>query len=174
MESLRVYAKGLPSNIVPSMGRSALYSFTASLIFVNGGLAPLKNMQQPLISACVAAIASLLHALLTPFFNYIFDNENIRWYQEPIKLFIGILAMDRLVAGTLPGKLHFFSKRLFQSRLLFLSSNDLIKTAADFSVPVLNWTIGWRAGSDPYQLKNWLAERGVDFTTKSNAVFLVF
>ena len=167
-QPFRSYYHQLPENTGPSIGRSALYSFTISLLVVN-----FKSFRQPLISAGAAAAAALVHALATPFFNFVFGNNEFRWYQEGFKLTIDALLVHQILHLTSGGsKIKFLSKRILKSPFIFLPSTHLVKIAADLSVPLLNWTVGWWDPARAQGVKQWLVERDVDFTTRSNAIFI--
>lgn len=171
-QPFRLYYNQLPENTGPSICKSALYSFTISLLAVNK-FADFKSFRQPLLSAGIAAAAALVNALVTPLFNFIFGNNEVGCLQEGFKLMVNALAVHQILYLTSTvGKIKFVSQHFFKSPYPVLLSSQLVKFGVCLSVPVLNWTIGWWDPARPQVIKQWFVERGVDFTTRSNAIFI--
>jgi hypothetical protein len=83
------YYNHLPANTVRSVGQSALFSFSACFLFVTlpqGNQAgQMSNLLRPIVVAGIAALASSIHALMNPLFEFIFGDPQIKAYREGIK-----------------------------------------------------------------------------------------
>ncbi|WP_068470208.1 hypothetical protein [Candidatus Protochlamydia phocaeensis] len=75
------YANQIPRNSLRTVGRSAVFSFTASVILVHLNPQAGVNLARPVVAGVTAALAATIHALLIPVFNYIFSSEST-WYKE--------------------------------------------------------------------------------------------
>ncbi len=83
-QTCQTYYNELPNNIPRTVCQSAIYSFTISMVISN--LRPsLPEIGRPLAAAGIAALASLVHALTTPFFNYLFGDQNANFFRETVK-----------------------------------------------------------------------------------------
>ena len=85
------YYNQIPDNSLPTIGKSAILSFTITILLSRGTLpnicnSSLEDFRRPLSSAGFAALAAVVHALTTPIFNKIFgDNNQNNFYRESIK-----------------------------------------------------------------------------------------
>lgn len=72
-QKFQSYYDNLPEKIFPTIGQSAGLSLAVGVL-LSASLAGngLTDLSRPLLHAGVAAIASTIHALLTPLFNQIF------------------------------------------------------------------------------------------------------
>lgn len=69
------YYKELPIQILPTIGQSAMFSFTIGVWLVYDSNKAL-DITKPLFMAGVAALASTIHALATPFFKSVLGKNN--------------------------------------------------------------------------------------------------
>lgn len=83
------YYQSLPNNILRVPALSALLSGTVSLLFAQNKEG-VVDLTRPLIKSGIAALASLVYGLVTPFFRFVFEyqpNQNPTW-GSPVKEFI--------------------------------------------------------------------------------------
>jgi hypothetical protein len=73
------YYDELPSQIISTVAQSAFFTFTIAVVF-SGNPGQTADISRPLLNAGVAALASFVHALMTPFFNKVFGPTRL----EPI------------------------------------------------------------------------------------------
>jgi hypothetical protein len=88
INSCQFYYDHLPHDIVQTVSKSALYSFTIALVISNkSARADSFNLLIPITSAGIAALASVVHAILTPLFDGIFGDRKVQFHREFIKWF---------------------------------------------------------------------------------------
>lgn len=75
------YYNQIPAGSLRAVCRSGLFSFTASLILFNSDPRAV-NLIRPALAGTTAAVASSIHALIIPLFNYICGNHQSQWYKE--------------------------------------------------------------------------------------------
>ena len=97
------YYQAMPNYSLRAVGRSAVFTFTASVIFSNIGGGPL-NFMRPATAASVAVLASTINALTTPFFNWIFENQDYKIHQEFIRFIIDVTLIHHLISFATPFK----------------------------------------------------------------------
>lgn len=101
-QSLQNYYDEIPSNTAYCVGRSALFTFTVSVIFsgpTNQSLIelPSSTFQKPLQLAAYAALASFIHAIATPLFHIIFpDRDQNHFLREGLKSIVD-LSLARII-----------------------------------------------------------------------------
>jgi hypothetical protein len=108
------YYQELPENIVPTIAKSAFYTFTVSLLFLTASEQGTINLTRPLVRSGVAALASAIHALVTPLFNMTFEKAELNAAHEIVKNFVVILLSSALVDYHLTSRVNLASFRLFQ------------------------------------------------------------
>lgn len=166
------YYASLPRNTGAAAARSALYTFTASLLAVNPWGQAI-HLTRPLCMGGVAALASLIHALTVPLFNRLFGYDEVKWYQEGIKIVINVTLIHALFKTSAMLKVDWMSRYVFHKAPLYLFSTTMSSFAGDLSTLILNWTVGWKDEAFPHHYKQWLRGRGVDFNARSSATYLV-
>lgn len=96
IEPFQNYYKELPDNTWTCVGRSAMFSFVASVVLARGNMPKIfqssfEEFRYPLFAATCAAVASLIHGLMTPLFNRLFgDDDQNQYHREFIKMVIDI------------------------------------------------------------------------------------
>ncbi|CUI16190.1 hypothetical protein PNK_0562 [Candidatus Protochlamydia naegleriophila] len=168
---IQSYYASLPSNTGAAACRSALYTFTAALLTANSW--EQAQFNQPLRMGVIAALASVIHALIVPLFNRLFGHGEVRWYQEGLKLAINLTIIQAFFKTSAMLKIDCMSRLVFHKRPLYVFSSTMLSFAGDLSTLILNWTVGWKDEAFPELYKQWLRKRGVDFNARSNATFLV-
>lgn len=106
------YYNQIPADTLPAIGRSAIYSFTFSFITVRSR-APTMDLTTCLVSAGYAALASTIHALTTPIFNYMFGNQDVYFLQEAAKCWINISLSLTLVSYITTKQINFVAMKYF-------------------------------------------------------------
>ncbi len=106
------YYNQIPNETLSAIGRSAVYSFTYSF-FLGRHVNPL-NLTTPLVSAGYAALASTIHAVTTPIFNYMFGNQDVYFIQEFAKLCISISLSLSLVSYATTKQINITALKQFQ------------------------------------------------------------
>lgn len=90
------YYQNLPKDLVSSVGRSAIFSFTVTFLVANTDaqlfIKPILNrdikhpdFSSPLEAGLAAGTASLIHYLTTPLFNAIFGDREVTFEREIVK-----------------------------------------------------------------------------------------
>lgn len=84
------YYDDIPQDTFRSVGRSAVVSFTVTLLITSrcfGKFAQGEavDLARPAIAAVIAATATLIHALTTPLFNAIFGDNEVKFEREILK-----------------------------------------------------------------------------------------
>ncbi len=108
------YYDNIPSDTFQTVCKSAIYSYTFSVLLANkpaqweAGI----NLALPLASAGVAALASLIHALTTPLFNAIFGDKEVYVHREWIKQFTNMTIKTGIVAYLTSTKVSFVAHNL--------------------------------------------------------------
>lgn len=107
------YYDNLPEAILPSIGQSAGFSFAVGIVFSAAG-GGLTDLSRPLLHGGVAAIASIIHALLTPLFNQIFGPSRT---DKPLNEFVkscSVAAIASAIMGlSLESKLQLTAFKLY-------------------------------------------------------------
>jgi hypothetical protein len=97
------YYQAMPDYSARAVGRSAIFTFVASAIFSNIGGGPL-NFVRPAKAASVAVVASAINALTSPFFNWIFANQESKFHQEFIRFICDVTLTHHLITYAMPFK----------------------------------------------------------------------
>lgn len=126
------YYKALPDNIVPTIAQSAGCTLAIALLFSS----PYKNegfdMTRPLMKAGVAALASTIHAAMTPFFDKIFGTAQLDFVSEFIKSSVVAVLSSAVVDCALTSRVNLAAFHLFY----LISSNSF--TAFFSKTPQVN------------------------------------
>ena len=105
------YYDEFPKEVVPTVCKSALFSFTATLIYTSYPSNSALNVARALFAAGLAALASLVHALITPLFKGVFGN-NFKFIQEYFKfIFVGI-SLSILVDNFTNSKVNLYAVKM--------------------------------------------------------------
>lgn len=172
-EEIRKYYENLPDDILPTIGKSFLYTFTACMIACNRKVFSYQTtwtVSRPLGAAFIAATASLIHALATPLFNRIFGDRASAVHREFIKACFVITSMYILVNHLVALKTHVFTLNIFG-----LIPISLIKSVLLLPAIFIDW-VGNLVGADhagnPYRS---LCEYfGLTIRGDSNSVYFMF
>ncbi len=165
---IKSYYMQLPVNTGPSICRSALYSFAASFIILktNSSRAT-ANLTRPLVLSGVAATASLMHALTTPIFNYIFENQDMKWTQETFR-FIFTFTMIQLALN------HPSSSKINQmitnKKSFYFFSSNLI----GIGVELIAKGMGCIDQTYADHFKTWTNTFNLGLTKSSNPTYVAF
>jgi hypothetical protein len=79
------YYDELPSQIISIVAQSAFFTFTIAVVFSGNLPGQTSDISRPLLNAGVAALASFVHALMTPFFNKVFGPTQLNPIHEIAK-----------------------------------------------------------------------------------------
>lgn len=159
------YYAQLPVNTLPSVFRSALYSFSVSFILV-GIDSKTIHLTRPLIAAGVSGTAALVHALTNPLFNYIFENHGIKWHQEAIRFIIDVTTTSLLINHVTTLKVQ---ELVFQKTAFWFMSTHVARLGIDLTLSFIG-AVDEEAAT---QTRNWLGTWGVKFDTEDNPTYLV-
>lgn len=148
LDSIRQICQGyydeLPTDNLRNAGKSAVYSFALSLFFkseiflslnprVSESIGP-YNIVQALFNAKVAALASLIYALTTPFFNKIFGDNRIQLHREITKHIINQTLTFIAVSFFTTAKVN-----MLAIPVLCMISSNLIVSYAEASFSFMEW-----------------------------------
>lgn len=129
------YYDQIPPDTLSKMAKSALFSFSISLILLNKRSpgAP-WNLSKPLLNAGVAALASFVYALTAPLFNALFGDKHLRFHREIMKNLVVVTLTSTFVNYLTTSKVNFaaFNFVAFLPSNVVISGLDLLPTAADF------------------------------------------
>lgn len=139
------YYNQIPAHSLKAIGLSAAASFFATIIFYRA-----QNIS-PLASAKIAIIASTIHALITPMFNYIFANNGHTYnsYQEFCQIILNVLVIRAL------------GRSVFNCRVGAMPS-CVMRIAADIAFRILPSTGGFIPARR--QVRSELQDLGVNFS----------
>lgn len=165
-QACQSYYSQLPVNMLPAMGRSAFFSFTASFILVAADSSKSIVLARPMITAGIACAASTIHALTNPLFNYIFENQEIQWHQEIIRLVIDFTLTGLLLKQVTAYKVNELA--LKKLALIFVSSH-MARLIIDVPLSLLHVVDKGAADTS----KAWLTQWGIEFNTTTNPTYLV-
>lgn len=92
------YYNEIPERTLQTIGISAIYSFTFHLLSmpVVKGRGYEVNLLRPILAASAAALASLIHALTTPIFRFIFGDNRVYFHRQLMRSLVAILATDAI------------------------------------------------------------------------------
>lgn len=92
------YYDHIPADTLPAMAKSALFSFSISLIFIDRRQP--WDLTQPLIKGSVAALASCIYSLTAPFFNGAFGDDRHLYHRELLKMGV-IISLTTVIYSSL-------------------------------------------------------------------------
>lgn len=138
IEPIQNYYKELPDNTFTCVGRSALFSFVASVILSRGNIprmfqSSLEDFRRPLFAATCAAVASLIHGLPTPLFNRLFgDDDQNMIHREFIKIVANVCLLKILLLAAAGNVEEMASRIIFLPANLFKSIFGTAAAVADY------------------------------------------
>jgi hypothetical protein len=90
----------MPEQTLQTIGISAVYTFTYHLLTmpVVKGRGYEVNLLKPIMAAAAASLASLIHALTTPIFTFIFGDNQVTFCRQGIKSISAILSTDAILS----------------------------------------------------------------------------
>lgn len=128
-QAFQNYYDELPMEIIPTIGKSAIFTFTVSAIFSSRNAEGAFDATRPLLKAGVAALASTIHALLTPLFNKVLGrNTTLEILDELVKSTICACTASALMCVGETGSLQLSAFKLYY----LISGNSF---SAWFSAP---------------------------------------
>ena len=142
IQSVQDYYNEIPDNTMVCVGTSAVFSFVVAIITHKGTSiakvfqSSLEDFRRPLFAATCAAMASLIHGLMTPFFNRIFgDNDQNKILREVFKWWFDV-SLLKLSLLTVVGDVEEISARItFVAIGFFRAAMALSSDFADLFVP---------------------------------------
>ncbi len=135
------YCDNIPNNTIHTVCKSALYSFTITFIMANGSYKqrvdlvtkealPLE-LTRPYLAAAVAAIASTIHAFMTPFFHLACGDKEIKLHREIAKGMVVSALTYHLTASMAVFKAHWIAVSAFDM-VPFNVIGSIINSYKDF------------------------------------------
>lgn len=160
VNACQYYYDHLPDDTFQTIGKSFLFSFSIGMILRNST----NNYLQPIVAASVAALASLIHALMTPLFDAIFGDRKVNMFREGIKFWVVTAFANILREQMATGKVNLVAvPNVIPISLNFVKSSfNLYCDAADAMDPIsANYLRSF--------MRNWglIAEEG------SNSTYLI-
>ena len=116
------YYDELPNDIISTVAKSAFYTFTIALLFSTKSVEQTLDITRPLIKAGVAALASFIHALMTPLFNKVFGTTQLNAVHELVKSCVVAVLTSTVMNLTTTSQVNLLAFRLFY----LISSNSFI------------------------------------------------
>jgi hypothetical protein len=111
------YWDNIPDDTVITVGQSALYTFAICLIFRNPTYfshTGTTDLNPAFKAAGIAACASLVHALVTPIFNYLFGDNEILPHREYLKRLTVVIIVILSVQYATTSKINLVVKDFFR------------------------------------------------------------
>lgn len=142
----KAYYDKLPADGLKSAGLSAMYSFTASMIYI-AWKTPMNQMPNDLSRAGIAAgigfVAAGIHAITQPIFNYFFSNpdNHFNMWEEIIRNLTSISLTHILINDITPFKINLITPRspinenfiIFPTTLIHIAIQAAASVASIFS-----------------------------------------
>ncbi len=166
-QRMEAYYDEIPSNTFPTIAKAIVFSFTVTL-FSQGQVegAGLDFYARPLIAAGIGAVATLIHALVTPIFNAAFENNHqVILYQELVKTGI-VVGLTRILACCVTGQ----RVDILATTKLSMLSTNLIKSLFHLLPQMYSYI-------DPavtFEARDILNSWGLDTPHGANSTYLVF
>jgi hypothetical protein len=152
------YYDQLPADGLKAAGLSVVFSFTASIVMLTlitpSNQAP-NNLSRAGLAAGIAFLATSIHALTTPIFNYLFDNPNnqtLNGFQEFIKVVIDITLAHILINYTTALKVNLItttSINLHDGNFICLP-NNLFEISTDMALRCFGSSYAYRNSTPAY------------------------
>lgn len=163
------YYDDLPQGTLHSVVRSAFFSFVATLIYTPElKPASLAELARPAAAAAVAATASLIYALTTPLFHYIFGDKDVKFEREFIKNIITVTLTGLLFIRFISyQKTHLVGVKFFGP----ISAN-LIKSMLDNTPRFMDWSIG--PSQEAQAIRAFFNRYGLGVDPEANSAFYSF
>lgn len=92
------YYDQIPADTLPVIAKSALFSFSISLILIDRTKP--YDLTQPLIKGGIAALAACIYSLTAPFFNGAFGDNRHLYHRELLKMFV-IVSLTTVIYNSL-------------------------------------------------------------------------
>lgn len=165
-DTCRGYYSDIPADTMLKVSKSALYSFGFTAILMKYRTDQPINLMRPLANAGLAALSSLIYSLITPLFNFAFEDNRLVFHRELIKHYI-VQCTSAIVACFLIGsKINLLAVPLIESIPvnLFKSFFEYLSTMHEFA-------------GDPAtasHLRQKVKQMGLDITTESGSLFILF
>jgi len=164
------YYNEIPVDTFPTIAKSAIFSFMISITRGELKLTSIEQYTRPLIAAGIAAVAALVHAILSPIFNTAFGNNNqITQYQEIMKSIL-VTGLTRVLLGYATNQRVDVMKTNWGA-ISFLSIN-LIKSAF-YSIFQISDLLGYSHG-ETLNLAHIAHRWGMGSPDGSNSTYIVF
>lgn len=133
------YWDEIPQETLRSVGKSALISFSVTLLVTSKGFSTFMKpdgvieFAQPAAAAVMAGTATLIQALMTPFFNAVFGDREVKFEREMLKMVVNITCTYMVLKNVSALKTYLpmlFFHRTFPLNL-FLAEFDLFPRFID-------------------------------------------
>lgn len=125
------YYDELPEAILPSVAKSAFFTFTVACVFSARAANGSYDMTVPLIKASAAALASTIHAIATPLFNRTFGTVSLNPWYEMTKSMLTTFTASALMGISLNSALQLSSFKLYY----MISCNSFIAWTTNVKNP---------------------------------------
>lgn len=111
----QAYYDDLPTNIFPTVGKSAIFTFIATFLSVQKRPGETMNLSRPLAATGYAVLASTIHSFTNPIFNKIFGDNDIRSHREFIKMILNSLLATTIIMYLTAGKVDVAAYMWFEN-----------------------------------------------------------
>ncbi len=159
----RNYCDQIPSDTFPKVAKSALYTFTATLLMSGNMGTKNINLAHSLFAAGVASLASLIYALINPFFHAAFGDDRVLFHRELIKQVFVAASISVIVDALTVSKVNLLSLKILTG-----ISINLLKGLIE-SVPSFYDWVGDHGTAD--QIRQGYQFLGIDAKPGSSTVF---
>ncbi|MCE2982550.1 MAG: hypothetical protein LW832_03180 [Parachlamydia sp.] len=159
------YYTQIPEGSLRSIFKSGVYPFVISFVCVNYTKGAALNFTRPLASAAACTLASTIHALTAPFFEWLFENDKFYVHQEIIKFWIDLTLAHSLIHYATPYKVALFTKQSWPL-MINIASQNIFKLAL---VPFI--TLANAIKVDGHQFLK--TKFGVDMSQATPAIYYI-
>jgi uncharacterized membrane protein YbhN (UPF0104 family) len=148
------YYDQIPLYTFKTAACSAAITFAICITVVRGPSYPRVDLSRAGSAATIAVVATLIHALTTPLFNYIFDTngQSFNGYKELCRFFINVGFTQILINHTTPFKIGLLDGVTYKHNFLCVPgtlqkiASDVLIVAADLleiGIPSRNTLQTW-------------------------------
>lgn len=173
------YYNEIPPNSLRTIGCSAITSFVITILF--GGIGknnPAFDLTNTVLATGISTLATTIHALTHPIFNYIFHTHNgeFNGFKESAKILINSALTHSLINNLTPYKINFINNLLDDEKrkVFLLIPSNVIKMGVDMGLRIVEKIENLVTGSNNAyfgnnQIGNFF---GVNFSFNSTPMYI--
>jgi len=136
------YYNELPADGLKTALKSSIFSFTASILLCCSRINQTPDFPRIFVASLIGGVASVIHVLTTPFFNYLFDNPHSHTFsgiQEMIKYLVNVTFTQLLINKITASNFNLITAIIPKGENFFIFASNNIKVIYDISKSLLDW-----------------------------------